>query len=152
MPVFVRTLGVLSHILEKGAAFAEARKIEPAVLINDRLAPDMLQLSSQVQIASDMAMRGVARLAGVEFPSNPELQERIAKTLRFLDSLSAKQVDGSEDKSIIIKMRDGDVTFSGQDYLLNFVLQNLYFHVTAAYLILRHNGVELGKKDFLGGV
>jgi uncharacterized protein len=158
VPVFTRMLGVLSKILEKGAAYAEARKIDPSVLISDRLAPDTLPLSSQVQIASDMAMRGAARLAGVEFPNNPdteatfpELQERIAKTLRFLDALSADQIDESEERSITIKMRDGEMTFTGRDYLLNFVLPNLYFHVTTAYLILRHDGVELGKKDFLGG-
>ncbi len=157
VPVFAHVLGVLSKILDKGAAYAEARKIEPPVLIQARLAPDMLPLSSQVQIASDMAMRGAARLAGVEFPSNPdtettfpELQARVEKTLRYLDGLSAKQIDGSEDKPITIKMRDGELAFTGQSYLLSFVLPNLYFHVTAAYLILRHNGVELGKKDFLG--
>ena len=159
VPVFSHMLGVLSKILDKGAAYAEARKIEPSVLINDRLAPDMLPLSRQVQIAGDMAMRGAARLAGVEFPSNPdiettfpELQQRITKTLRFLDGISAKQIDGSEEKSITFKLGGDDVTFSGQAYLLNFVLPNLYFHVTATYLILRHNGVDLGKKDFLGGI
>jgi hypothetical protein len=159
VPVFSHMLGVLSKILDKGAAYAEARKIEPSVLINDRLAPDMLPLSRQVQIAGDMAMRGAARLAGVEFPSNPdieatfpELQQRLTKTLRFLDGISAKQIDGSEEKSITFKLGGDDVTFSGQDYLLNFVLPNLYFHVTATYLILRHNGVDLGKRDFLGGI
>jgi uncharacterized protein len=158
VPIFTHMLGVLSKVLDKGAAYAEARKIEPSVLINARLAPDMLPLSSQVQIAGDMAMRGAARLAGVEFPSNPdtettfpELQERVKRTLRFLDGLSAKQIDGSEDKSITLQMRDGDMTFTGRDYLLNFVLANLHFHITTAYLILRHNGVELGKRDFLGG-
>jgi len=159
VPVFSHMLGVLSKILDKGAAYAEARKIEPSVLINDRLAPDMLPLSRQVQIAGDMAMRGAARLAGVEFPSNPdieatfpELQQRLTKTLRFLDGISAKQIDGSEEKSITFKLGGDDVTFSGRAYLLNFVLPNLYFHVTATYLILRHNGVDLGKRDFLGGI
>jgi uncharacterized protein len=158
VPVFTHMLGVLSKVLDKGAAYAEARSIEPSVLINARLAPDMLPLSSQVQIASDMAMRGAARLASAEFPSNPdteatfpELQARITKTLRFLEGLSARQIDGSEERPINIKMRDGELNFTGQNYLLNFVLPNLYFHVTTAYLILRHNGVELGKKDFLGG-
>ncbi len=159
VPVFVRMLTVLSAILDKGAADAENRGIEPSVLIGGRLAPDMLPLSSQVQIAADMAMRGAARLAGVEFPSTPdteatfpELKERLNKTLRFLETLTAEQIDGSEAKPITLQMRDGELAFSGQDYLLNFVLPNLYFHVTAAYLILRHNGVELGKRDFLGGV
>jgi hypothetical protein len=156
VPVFVRMLGTLSKIISKAADYAASRKIEPSVLINARLAPDMLPLSSQVQIASDMALRGAARLAGVEFPSNPdteasfaELQGRIEKTLEFVQALSAGQIDGSEDKAITIKLRDGDMTFTGQDYLLNFVLPNLYFHVTAAYLILRHNGMDLGKRDFL---
>lgn len=157
VPVFARTLGVLSKILDKGAAYAEARNIDPSILVNARLAPDMLSLSRQVQIAGDMAMRGAARLAGVDFPNNPdtettfpELQERIGKTVRFIEGLSPRQIDGSEEKPITIQMRDGALSFTGQDYLLNFVLPNLYFHVTAAYLILRHNGVELGKKDFLG--
>jgi uncharacterized protein len=157
VPVFMRSLGNLSNILEKGAAYAEARKIEPTVLINDRLAPDMLPLSRQVQIAADISMRGAARLAGVEFPSNPdteasfaELQARLTKTLAFLKTLSAKQIDGSEAKPINIQIGGNEMSFTGQDYLLSFILPNLYFHVTAAYLILRHNGVELGKADYLG--
>ncbi|MBM3543665.1 MAG: DUF1993 domain-containing protein [Alphaproteobacteria bacterium] len=157
IPVFVRMLGVLSKVLDKGAAFAEARKIDPAVLVNARLAPDMLPLSRQVQIASDMVMRGAARLAGASFPNNPdteasfpELKERIAKTLRFLDGITAPEIDGSEERQISIKVGDQDLNFKGQDYLRYFVLPNLYFHVIAAYLILRHNGVELGKRDFLG--
>jgi uncharacterized protein len=157
VPVLVRMLGVLSKVLDKGAAFAEARKIDPAVLVNARLAPDMLPLSRQVQIASDMALRGAARLAGLDFPTNPdtettfpELEERIAKTLRFIDGLSAEQLDGSEDRPISIKVGDLDLSFNGLDYLRYFVLPNVYFHVSAAYLILRHNGVELGKRDFLG--
>lgn len=159
VPVFVRMLTTLSAILDKGAADAENRKIDPSVLITDRLAPDMLPLSRQVQIAADMAMRGAARLAGVDFPNNPdteatfaELQDRLAKTIAFLKALPADQIDGAEDRPLTIQMRDGDLSFTGQDYLLNFVLPNLYFHVTTAYLILRHNGVELGKKDFIGGL
>ena len=159
VPVFTRALGNLSNILDKGVAFAETRKIEPSVLINSRLAPDMLPLSKQVQIATDMAMRGSARLAGVDFTNMPdtetsfaELQARLSKTVAFVKSLTASQIDGSEAKSITIKVGPGEMTFTGQDYLLNFVLPNLFFHVTAAYLILRHNGVELGKMDFLGGV
>ena len=158
VPVFIHMLGNLSKVLEKAAAHAEARKIEPSVLINDRLAPDMLPLSRQVQIAGDMAVRGAARLAGIEFPSHPdteatfaELQERLTKTLGFLETLSADQIDGGEERSVTLKMRDGERTFTGQAYLLNFVLPNLYFHITAAYLILRHNGVELGKADYMGG-
>lgn len=157
VPVFIRTLGIFSNILDKGAAYADSRKIDPSVLINSRLAPDMRPLSSQVQLASDMALRGGARLAGVEFPSNPdtettfpELKERLAKTIRFLETLPADKIDGSEERAIVLQMRDGELAFTGQSYLLNFVLPNVYFHVATAYLILRHNGVELGKKDFLG--
>jgi hypothetical protein len=157
VPVFVHMLGNLSKILAKGAAFADSRKIEPSVLINARLAPDMFPLSKQVQIATDMVQRGSARLAGVDFANMPdtettfpELQERISKTLKFVKSLSASQIDGSEAKPITITVGGSDMTFTGQVYLLNFVLPNLYFHITAAYLILRHNGVEVGKLDFLG--
>jgi uncharacterized protein len=159
VPVFVRMLGNLSNILQKGAVFAEARKIDPAVLINSRLAADMFPLSKQVQIATDMVQRGSARLAGVDFVNTPdtettfpELQERISKTLKFVKTLSASQIDGSEAKPIKITVGGNDMTFTGQDYLLNFVLPNLYFHITAAYLILRHNGVEVGKLDYLGGI
>jgi uncharacterized protein len=159
VPVFAHMLENLSKILEKGAAFAEARKIEPSVLINSRLAADMFPLSKQVQIATDMAQRGSARLAGVDFANMPdtettfpELQERISKTLKFVKTLSASQIDGSEQRQIKITVGGNDMVFSGQDYLLNFVLPNLYFHITAAYLILRHNGVEVGKLDYLGGL
>jgi hypothetical protein len=157
VPVFTRALGNLSNILGKGAAFAEARKIEPSVLINSRLAPDMLPLSRQVQIAADMALRGSARLAGAEVTSVPdtetsfaELQDRIAKTLKLVEAFAADRIDGSETRQITLTVGGKDWTFSGQDYLFNFVLPNLFFHSTATYLILRHNGVELGKMDFLG--
>ena len=157
VPVFTRVLGNLSNVLAKGAAFADSRKIEPSVLINSRLAPDMLPLSKQVQIASDMVIRGSARLAGVDIPSNPdvettfpELQQRIAKAVKFVKTLSAAQIDGSETKKLTIPVGDKEFVFTGQDYLFNFVLPNLFFHSTATYLILRHNGVELGKMDFLG--
>ena len=157
VPVFIRMFGNLSKILDKAAAHAGARKIDPAVFVNDRLAPDMFPLSRQVQIATDTAMRGAARLAGVEFPSNPdtetnfaELHERLNKAVRFLESLPADQIDGSEARPVTLKMRDGEVNFTGQSFLLDFVLPNFYFHVAAAYLILRHNGVELGKMDYLG--
>jgi hypothetical protein len=157
VPVFLRALGNLSKILEKGAAHAEARKIDPSALIGFRLAPDMLPMSRQVQIAADVAIRGAARLAGIEFPSHPdtettfaELQERLIKTGTFLKDLSADRIDGSEERLVTMKMRDGEMTFAGKDFLLSFVLPNLYFHLTAVYLILRHNGVELGKMDFVG--
>ncbi|PNG28011.1 DUF1993 domain-containing protein [Methylocella silvestris] len=157
IPVFARALGNLSKILEKAEAHAAARKFQPSVLIADRLAPDMLPFSSQVQLAADTAVRGAARLAGVDFPSNPdvettfaELQERLAKSLAFLKTISNAQIEGGEDRIVTLKLRDGEMTFTAQDFLLNFALPNFFFHVTAAYLILRHNGVELGKMDYLG--
>ncbi len=156
-PVFVRTLGNLSAILAKGAAFAEAKKIDPSVLINARLAPDMFPLARQVQIASDGVKGCAARLAGLDVPSYPDtettfpaLRVRIAKTVAFIQGISAAQIDGSENRDITLQIRKQDVHFKGQAYLLNFVLPNLYFHVTTAYAILRHNGVEIGKMDFLG--
>jgi hypothetical protein len=158
IPVFARALNNLAAILNKAAAHAEARKIDPSVLINYRLAPDMLPLSRQVQIASDTAKGCAARLAGVDVPSFadtettfPELQERIDKTLAFLNTLTAEQIDGSESRTVTIQLRGKDVQFVGLAYLTSFVLPNLFFHVTTAYAILRHNGVELGKADYLGG-
>jgi len=157
IPVFARALNNLAAILNKAATHVEARKIDPSVLINYRLAPDMLPLSRQVQIASDAAKGCAARLAGVEVPSFadtettfPELQERIAKTLAFLNTVNAAQIDGSESRTVTIQLRGKDVQFLGLAYLTSFVLPNLYFHVTTAYAILRHNGVELGKADYLG--
>ncbi|MBT8764954.1 DUF1993 domain-containing protein [Metapseudomonas boanensis] len=159
IPVFVRMLGNLSTILAKAQANAEARSIEPKVFIEARLAPDMFPLARQVQIASDTAKGCAARLAGVEVPSYPdtessfaELQERIAKTVEFVQGIQAAQLEGSETRIVTLKMRTGDLTFPGQAYLLHFALPNLYFHVTTAYAILRHNGVDVGKMDFLGGV
>jgi hypothetical protein len=159
IPVFTRQLNNLSAILKKGEEHALAKKIEPEVFINARLAPDMFPLSRQVQIATDGVKGCAARLAGAEVPSYPdtektfaELQARITKTIEFVKSFSAKQIDGTEAKKITLKMRDREVEFLGQAYLLNFVLPNLYFHITTAYAILRHNGVDIGKKDFIGGL
>jgi hypothetical protein len=159
IPVFLRNLTNLKAILEKGAADAEARKIEPSVFVNARLAPDMLALARQVQIATDTVKGAGARLAGVDVPSFedtettfPELQARLDKTIAFLKGLKAEQIDGSEERTITLKMRSGEVNFTGQNYLLNFVLPNLFFHCTTAYAILRHNGVQVGKMDFLGGI
>jgi hypothetical protein len=158
IPVFVRMLSNLSAILGKAAAYAEAKKIEPAVLVNARLAPDMRPLSFQVQVACDSAKGCAARLAGIEAPSHPdtettlaELQARIAKTIDFLQSVSAARIDGSEERTVILKMRTQEMQFQGQAYLLSFALPNFYFHVTTAYAILRHNGLDIGKADFLGG-
>ncbi|WNG29288.1 DUF1993 domain-containing protein [Cystobacter fuscus] len=157
IPTLVRMLGNLSAILTKAVTYAEAKKIEPSVLINARLAPDMRPLSFQIQTASDLAKGCAARLAGIEAPSFPdtettfpELQTRIAKTIEFLNSVSAAQIDGSEERTVTLKMRTQEVQFQGQAYLLSFVLPNFYFHVTTAYAILRHNGLDIGKGDFLG--
>ncbi|TWB82673.1 hypothetical protein FBZ87_101382 [Nitrospirillum amazonense] len=157
VPVFLRLLGNLSAILDKAVAHAEAKKIDPAVLVNARLAPDMHPLARQIQIASDAAKGAAARLAGVEVPSFADtestfadLQARIAKTVDFLKSVTPAQIDGSEERTITLKIRGEDVPFPGQAFLLFFAIPNFFFHVTTAYDILRHNGVELGKMDFLG--
>jgi len=157
VPVFVRALNNLAAILEKAAQHAEAKKIEPAALINFRLYPDMLPLSKQIQIASDSAKGGVARLAGSEPPkyddneaSFPELVARLRKTIAYLESVKPEQIDGSEDKTVTWKTQTATRTMQGMPYLLNHVTPNVYFHVTTAYAILRHCGVEIGKQDFLG--
>jgi hypothetical protein len=157
IPVLMRMLGNLSAILHKAEAYAVERKIEPNVLLNARLAPDMLPLVRQVQIASDNAKGCAARLAGIDVPSYAdtessfvELQARIGKTQAFLESIGAAQLDGSEDRPITLNFPSRELKFSGQDYLLNFVLPNFFFHVTTAYAILRHNGLDIGKMDFLG--
>ncbi|MEO9125463.1 MAG: DUF1993 domain-containing protein [Microcoleus sp.] len=156
VPSLIRSLNNLAVILEKGATHAEAKKIED-VLIASRLYPDMLPLSKQVQIASDIARRGVARLAGLEAPAMAddettfaELIDRIHNTIAYLNTLTPAQIDGSEEKEIVLPMGKESMNFKGMPYLLFFVLPNVYFHVTTAYDILRHNGVELGKMDFLG--
>lgn len=157
VPVFTRMLHNLSTILKKGEASAEARKIDPTVLVNDRLAPDMFPLSRQVQIAADAAKGCVARLGGVELPSYPdtettfaELQARIDKTVAFMAGVDAAAMEGAEARSFTLKLRDRELTLSGEDLLLNMAMPNFYFHITAAYLILRHNGVDVGKPDYLG--
>lgn len=159
VPVFRNMLGNLSHCLDKAQAHAEARKFDPQVLVDDRLAPDMLPFKRQVQIACDASKNGLARLAGVEAPkfedtesTLAELKERIRKTLAFLDSVPRASVDGCDDKDITFPAgRDITRTLKGEAYLLGVALPNLFFHVTTAYAILRHNGVELGKGDFLTG-
>ncbi|MBC6434617.1 DUF1993 domain-containing protein [Nostoc sp. HG1] len=157
VPSLIRSLNNLAVILEKGATHAEARKIDEAVLIGSRLYPDMLPLSKQVQIASDIARRGAARLAGLDAPAMAddettfaELITRIHNTIGYLNTLTAAQIDGSEEKEIVLPMGKESMNFKGMPYLLFFILPNVYFHVTTAYDILRHNGVELGKMDFLG--
>lgn len=159
VPPIARSLTNLRAILEKAAAHAEAKKIDPSVLINARLYPDMFPLSRQVQIASDTAKGAVSRLAGLEPPKYednestfPELLARLDKTIALLESFKPEQIDGSEGKTINLPMHEKTLTFDGLHYLLDFVLPNVYFHVTTAYAILRHNGVEIGKKDFLGDI
>jgi uncharacterized protein len=157
VPSLIRSLNNLAAILEKGAAHAEAKKIDPAVLIGSRLYPDMFSLGRQVQIASDIARRGAARLAGLEAPkiednetTFPELIARLQKTTSYLETLTPNLIDGTEEKSISLPVGKDTMTFEGMSYLLYFILPNVYFHVTTAYNILRHSGVEVGKIDFLG--
>ena len=157
VPVFARTLVNLAVILEKAAAHAEARKIDPAVMINYRLYPDMLPLARQIQIATDGAKGGVARLAGTEPPkfedneaSFSDLVARLRKTVAYLETIKPDQIDGSEEKTVSWKTQTTTRTMQGMPYLLSHVTPNVYFHVTTAYDILRHCGVEIGKQDFLG--
>ena len=159
IPTLIHTLSNLVSILQKGAAHAENKKFDPTVLINSRLYPDMLPFSRQIQIATDNAKGCAARLAGLEPPkyedteaSFPELIARVQKTIDYLKTFKPEQIDGSEDKTISLPLRNNVMTFQGMPYLLNFVLPNVYFHITTAYDILRHNGVELGKQDFIGKV
>lgn len=154
-PAFIRMLNNLAAILEKAAAHADAKTIDPAVLLNTRLYPDMFPLVRQVQIATDTAKGCAARLAGREPPryqdneaSFAALLARIRKTIAYLDTAKPAEIDGSEERTINLKVRDGTLTFTGLAYLLHFALPNFYFHVTTAYGILRHCGVELGKTDF----
>lgn len=157
VPSLIRALTNLAAILEKGAAHAEAKNIDPAVLINSRLYPDMFPLGRQVQIASDTARRGAARLAGLEAPKMednettfPQLIDRLHTTIAYLETLTPAQIDGSEERSIVLPVGKDTMTFEGLSFLLYFILPNVYFHVTTAYDILRHCGVELGKRDYLG--
>ena len=157
VPVFSRALNNLAAILEKAAAQAEAKKIDPTVLIGYRLYPDMLPFARQIQIATDGAKGGVARLAGVEPPkyedneaSFPDLIARLRKTVAYLESIKPEQIDGSEDKTVTWKTQTTTRSMQGMPYLLSHVTPNVYFHVTTAYDILRHCGIEIGKQDFLG--
>jgi len=157
-PIFVQFLTSLSAVLDKAAVHAEAKKIDPAVLLNARLYPDMFPLVRQVREATSHAANGCGRLAGAELltfanteASIRDLKERIAKTIDFIKGLKQTQIDGTEDNEITIKFPSGNERkFTGQVYLLNFSLPNFYFHYTTAYDILRHCGVELAKRDFIG--
>src|SRR3954471_11243281 len=156
-PRFANMLKNLSAILDKAQAHCEAKKIEPTALTTYRLFPDMFPFTRQVQIACDTAKGAVARLAGVDIPKHEdteqtfaELKARIAKTIDFVESISAAKIEGSDDKEIVLQMRSGERRFKGMQYLLGHAYPNFYFHVTTAYNILRHNGVEVGKADFIG--
>lgn len=157
-PAFLQTLGALSDILRKAEAHASARKIAPETLLTARLYPDMLPLTRQIQIACDFAVKTCARLSGSEVPSTPdtektfdELQQRIAKATDYVRKLAPDKFDGAEDRDVTFSVgRDQTMTLKGQQYLSHFALPNFYFHATTAYDILRHNGVELGKRDFMG--
>ena len=158
IPTITRALTNLIGVLEKGAAHAEAKKIEPSVLINSRLYPDMFTLGKQVQVVSDIARGGISRLAQVESPkfednetTFPELVERLRKTITYLESLKPEQFEGADARDIVLPLRDRKLEFKGLTYLTTFALPNFHFHVTTAYAILRHNGVEIGKTDYLGG-
>ena len=156
--LLANALANLSHLLDKGHAHAVARKYDPALLLAARLTPDMFALSRQVQIATDMSKYGVARLAGVEAPkfedkeqTFEELRARVARTIDFINGVPASALEGAEDRVIKVPLRDRTLEFKGLDYLIRWVIPNAFFHVTTAYAILRHSGVEIGKNDFLTG-
>ena len=157
VPVFIRALSNLKHVLQKGAEHAKAKNVTDEVLLQTRLIPDMLPLVKQVQIAADMATRGTARLAGVEpksFEDNEtnleQLYARIDSAIEYIKTFKPEQIDGSEARTIVLKMRSGEMTFEGQAYLLHFAIPNVFFHCTTAYNILRKAGTEIGKNDFIG--
>ncbi len=157
--VFMHNLKQLSHLLDKGAAHAEATGIDPATLVQAKLAEDMRPLSFQIQSASDASKLAVVRLSGVAAPSFPdtettfdELRARISKTRDYLETVSRQAFEGSEERVVTMKAGTVELEFTGQSYLLHFALPNFFFHVTTAYDILRHNGVPIGKRDFLGRV
>ena len=158
IPQFSKMLTNLSHILKKGEEFASAKSLDSKALVEGRLAPDMFPLTKQVQIACDQVKNGMARIAGVEPPkfeddeaSFADLQERIAKTITFTNNLRPEQINGTEAKEIKFSIKEWKFEFVGEQYLLTWIIPNFYFHVTTAYDILRHHGVEIGKTDYLGG-
>ena len=157
VPVFTRGLGQLAHLLEKGLAHATAENIDPATLVDARLAPDMFTLARQVQSASDASKLAIARIAGITAPSFAdtettfeELQARISKTLDFFETVDRSQLDNSEGRPVVVKTRGHELNFTAERYLLQFALPNFFFHVTTAYGVLRHSGVPVGKLDYLG--
>ncbi len=157
VPQFKKMLGNLSAILKTAEAYSNSKKIDEKVMLDSRLFLNMFGLTRQVQIACDQVKNGLARLAGVEAPkiadqesSFAELQERITKTISFMDTLSPEQLDGSTHKEIKFSIGEWKFEFIGDQYLLTWIIPNFYFHITTAYNILRHGGVEIGKMDFLG--
>ena len=158
VPVFKQMLGSLNGLLEKARAYCAEKKIEPGALLGARLFPDMFPMSRQVQIACDFARGVAARLAGVAVPANEdkeqsleELQALVARTLAFLDSLTPAQFEGSEVREIVTRPgTPKERKFTGQSYLLSYGLPQFFFHVTTTYALLRHNGLEVGKKDYMG--
>jgi len=158
IPVFQKFLGNLDHVLDKGAADAASRKIDPSVFLQGRLAPDMLNLIKQVQIACDHAKGAAARLSGTDNPkfednetTIAELKARIKKTRDYLAGFKPAQFDGSEDRTVTYQAGPRELNFKGSEYLLYFAIPNFYFHYTTAYAILRHLGVALGKGDYVAG-
>jgi uncharacterized protein len=156
--IFSKMLPNLKAILSKAEADAQARKIDPQVFLQARLAPDMLPFTRQIQIATDQVKGGMGRLAGVQVPTwedneqtFEELRARIDKAMAYLKTFKPAQFEGAETRPVELKFPNATLNFVGKDYLLNFVLPNFYFHMTTAYAILRHNGVQLGKRDFVGG-
>ena len=156
--VFKRALMQLQHVMEKAVANAEARKFETGVLVGARLAPDMLPFARQVQLTSDFAKNSMARLAGIDAPkfednetTMDELFARVKKTIDFIDSVPAASLEGSETRDIKIPLRDRTVEFKGLAFLQHWAIPNFFFHHVTAYNLLRHNGVDIGKRDFLGG-
>lgn len=156
-PVFARMLRNMSSWLEKAEQHAATRKFDPQILMQARLAPDMLPFVKQVQIACDAAKFAIARISGVEAPgfadeeaTLAELRDRIARTIAYVESVPASSLDGTDAKEVTVPRRDGSMTMTGENYLKGFALPNFYFHATTTYALLRHNGVELGKPDFLG--
>ncbi|CAN5704140.1 DUF1993 family protein [soil metagenome] len=159
VPIFVRMLTNLSGWLEKAEAHAAAKKFDPSVYLSARLAPDMLPFTKQIQIGCDAAKFAMARLSDTPAPkfddnetTLAELRVRVQKTIEYVQSIPAAQLEGTEDKDVTIPRRDGTMTLKGEAYLKNFVLPNFFFHVTTTYALLRHNGVDLGKGDFLGAL
>jgi len=157
VPAFIRGFAVLTTLIDKAEAFAEEKKINSTVLVNARLAPDMLPLAGQIQRASDTAKAAIGRLTTLEVPRFPDeetsladLRARIAKTVAFLESIDAKALEGAETKNVDLSAGSLKVTLTGEEYAQKFVLPNFYFHVTTAYDILRHNGVPLGKLTYIG--